>query len=246
VSAKSGAASAAAGKPSLQKSILDRSTLSTLAAFAPASVIPHVMPHGCPASTTTSAFSVASATAPVASDHGPCTRRRQPRTGGCTGRTAPRRRRSHAFAASAMAAKTASCRRTAGAQPSVSPRLTAPTDGSVRQNAACAVATSEPAAKPTSATSIDVAPPPRLKRHPEPQPPASCMPIANTAAPSSTERPAGATAPTTSVPKTVSALSIGAKSTVATASMSIWARRPRVSPTLTSARKAAVNPKAAW
>ena len=127
----------------------------------------------------------------------------------------------------------------------MSPRLTAPNDGHVPQNAACSVVASEPAAKPTSATIIDVAPPPRLKRQPEPQPPASCMPTANTAAPTSTASPAGATAPTTSVPNALSALSIGANSTVATASISIWARRPRVSPTLTSARNAAVNPKAA-
>src|SRR6266508_3417876 len=108
------------------------------------------------------------------------------------------------------------------------------------------VAITEPARKPTSVTASGARPEPRWNSVPEPQPPPSCMPMAKMKAPTRTETLAGASAPPASTPSPRPVASTGANSTVAIASIRSWARSPRPSPVVTSARYAAVNPNAEW
>src|SRR5438132_6906428 len=159
---------------------------------------------------------------------------------------ARRRRRSTARVATTTAANATSWTATARAQPSRAASDTSPSDGVAAQNSACHVASTDPPAKPGSVSTMGGGPAPRWKSVPDPQPPPSCIPMAKTNAPISTERLAGATAPPRARPKASPAARSGAKSTVATASISICARMPRPSPRVTRARKAAVKPKAAW
>ena len=64
-------------------------------------------------------------------------------------------------------------------------------------------------------------------------------------APNTTETPIGATRPVTGWPKSKPLASTGKKSAVATASMTIWARRPSPRRSAMKTRQAEVKPKAA-
>jgi hypothetical protein len=72
-------------------------------------------------------------------------------------------------------------------------------------------------------------PPPAVYSVPEPQPPASCMPMPNRNAPAATDMPSGAQAPPTSRPKATPVDSTGANSSTVNASSSNCACTPRMS-----------------
>ena len=149
--------------------------------------------------------------------------------------------------ASAMSAKAASCAASAPDSPSSWTSETVPRLGaSALHQGMFAEPASEPTMKKMSVTTMRPEPPPTVKRVPEAQPPPSCMPMPNRKAPTSTETPAGASAPPTGRPNRLPSAKIGRKTTLASASMSIWARRPAPRPSATNARQWAAKPKTAW
>jgi hypothetical protein len=78
--------------------------------------------------------------------------------------------------------------------------------------------------KKSRVTSMRALPPPTVNSVPEPQPPPSCMPRPNMAAPSSTETPTGAIAPANGWPKGLPRVSNGMNAKAATPIISICAR----------------------
>ena len=95
-------------------------------------------------------------------------------------------------------------------------------------------------------TTMRVLPPPTVNRVPDAHPPPSCMPTPNRNAPTSTEVPAGAIAPPTGRPNRLPEASTGRKITLASASITICARRPAPLPPVRKLRHAEVNPNCAW
>ncbi len=84
--------------------------------------------------------------------------------------------------------------------------------------------------KNTSVTSMRAEPPPTVNSVPEPQPPPSCMPRPNIVAPTSTETPTGANAPTNGCPPRLPAASSGMMAIAATPIISICARMAAAAP----------------
>ena len=240
--------SALAGVGQVQNSHAATSMPPVAAIFAPHSPSAKVIDHGWPASASVSAFNSASATAPHTSGHGP--RSSRPMTSPAAGaaipaETAPNLRRSMITLAHQMVARTASWKPSAGAVPSSLVSETGPRLGSAYQNGACIVPIRDPAMNAARATAMRTLPPPTVNRVPEAQPPPNCMPMPNRNAPTSTEIPTGAMAPATGRPNNVPPAITGRKMTLASASMTIWARSPAPRPSDRKSRHAEVNPNSA-
>ncbi len=124
----------------------------------------------------------------------------------------------------------------------LAPRLMGGRAGNCSQKGRWAVPTTVPTMKKTSVTSMRAEPPPTVNNVPEPQPPPSCMPSPNSAAPNTTETPTGASAPTRDWPPSVPAATSGSMARLATPMASICARMPRPRRSTTMRRQPPVKP----